>query len=490
MNDLFRRPVVIHGLIALCLSLTVIMAQVATHPLIVPWADDVVYMSIAAGLADRGVYTDGTFADKALVTGPEGQGMFFAPAYPALLSLVMRLDEGFHRTAECIIRHLDNIVYGCEFDLGRELYMQGCLGALAAFMVWVAAFVLTRRLAVAWGGLLLVLAAPGISVKKADIGLRLDLGTVYSYYARILMTESLIFPLFTAACLLLSIGFCRRRPWMSFAAGAAFGVLALIRPSFPYFVYALAAAALACAAWTAARRLKDFSFPKLALVFVAGYALVVTPWIVRNGVTLQSYTISKGYAPFILTQRAMYDEMKAGEWAISFLYALPGIGAPVTEKLFPEAAYERLDPRAHGGFYHQGNRGPHLAQVAKDAGGRDKVMGYLMREKILKHPLWHLLVTLSLAWSGMWVAGMWSLLTVPAFAGVMVRAAQTRWHEFIVFAAPGWFMLVFNAATSVNVERYNLILLPCLAIATAWAAVRLWDRGVKADVRRGGTAQA
>lgn len=46
-------------------------------------------------------------------------------------------------------------------------------------------------------------------------------------------------------------------------------------------------------------------------------------------------------------------------------------------------------------------------------------------------------------------------------------------EQAIVFALPPWFMAGFHAFVSVNIVRYNLILIPCFAIAMAWTMLRL-----------------
>ncbi len=447
-----------HVFAAFILAAVLILPAVARMHPPVPYGDSVAYLSIAADLHDTGVFGDGNFRHMAAVTGPGGQGMFFAPLYPAFLSLLMRADPGLHAMADCLARGSIQTDAACPLLYRAVLLAQGLIAALSSMLVFLAALVVTDRKRVAWLAFALVLATG-----------------VYARYAGVIMTETLTFPLFTLACLLGVLGFKKRSGAWMLASGLAWGLLCLNRPSFPYLVYFTLAAGAAFLSWRMLRRRSAWPFARLLLLLACGYALSAGPWMLRNGLTLGSYGISKGYAAFILAQRVAYNDMTPREWCASLVYSLPDFGDNLARSLFRPDDYKRFAYDSRDGFYATGND-TLLRQTLQQAGSADRQAGFLIRHYILAHPLKHILVTLSLAWSGMWVAKYWGLVTIPMFAGVAIQAWRRRWWAFLLFAWPAWFMLGFNAFTSVNIVRYNLILLPCLAIAAAWTLSRLYDR--------------
>jgi len=256
-----------------------------------------------------------------------------------------------------------------------------------------------------------------------------------------------------------------------FAAGIALGLAALAWPSFPYLVYMIATIGII---WAIVQR-HDLRGPSLILLLVVGYAITVAPWMIRNGIKLNSYAISEGYAPFILAQRVAYNDMTPKELGISFLYGLPDFGDTISKKVFARDDYKRLDYAEPKGFYLWGNT-VLRDRMTKEAGGKDKLLGYLIRHEILAHPVKHVLVTLSLAWRGMWVSMYWGLIAIPIFMVLAWTALRARHWTFLIYSFPAWFMLGFNAFTSVNVVRYNLTLVPCLAIAVACGIVLMVEK--------------
>lgn len=413
--------------------------------------DSGAYMSVAKGLVDSGVYTDGHFTRSAAVTGEDGQGMFFAPLYPALLAGVMAVDNVLYGSVECFMAGGDRA--DCAQDLGLLAVVYIGLAALAAFAVWLSGWVLTGRYTVAWLAMVLALAAEA-----------------YTYYTAQIMTELLLFPLFTLACLCAAHGYKRKTLWGWFLAGAFLALAALTRPAFVYLFYA-SIPAIAVMTWHQVKGLRALRVP---LLFVLGFAVLAGPWIVRNGLAMGEYSISKGYASFILVQRVAYNDMGWDEFGASFVYGLPDFGDSLAKDMFEPELYERFDYMNPEGFYLIGN-GRLRAETIEAAGGVDQHLSYLMKHEVLGNAFKHTVVTLSLAWRGMWVSKYWGLISIPIFLGVFVYAWRRRWGEFLIFSIPPWFMLGFHAFTSVNVVRYNLILIPALSVGAAFAIVCLVD---------------
>ena len=68
-------------------------------------------------------------------------------------------------------------------------------------------------------------------------------------------------------------------------------------------------------------------------------------------------------------------------------------------------------------------------------------------------------VSVPLAWCGMWVGGWLGLALVPFFVGACIAAGhRSRWL-FLIYAAPAIAMLGLHAAVANQYTRYNLILI-------------------------------
>ena len=110
-----------------------------------------------------------------------------------------------------------------------------------------------------------------------------------------------------------------------------------------------------------------------------------------------------------------------------------------------------------------------------------------MREKWWRY----LLVSIPLAWCGMWVGGWLGLVLVPLFAYACVAAVRRGKPLFLLYAAPALVMLGLHAAVANQYTRYNLILIGPFCAAAAWiiATVRLaWlERALAMAISRAST---
>lgn len=417
----------------------------------VPIADAGVYVSIAHDLYATGVYTDGRFP----FANPGKPGMFFAPLYPALLSGVIAIDDRFRETVECgLAQDEPQLERSCLGGLGLLVPLQAAMATISALLVWIAGRAMCRSEPCAWIAMLLAMAT-----------------TQYADYARQALTENLAFPLFTAATLAttLAIGSRRHRLWWT-SAGFLWGLLALTRPSFVYAFY-LCMVALALSALRSDWRRRSLVD---ALLLVAGYAVVVAPWTVRNALLFDRATITAGYAGYVMAPRMAYNAMTLGEWATSFWYWLPELGH-LAENWLPRDYWRKLSFEEADSYYSLGSSVV-ATQVLAAAGSPDKELGYILRELLFPNLFKHILVTLSLAWRGVWIAKYWGLICVPTSVVVLAKAVRRRWWTLLIFSAPGWFLLGFHAFVSTNVTRYNVIMVPAISVAAAWQITLLWSR--------------
>ena len=442
--------------LAVLISILIISYQLSSQSVTPPHSDALAYLNIALDIHDTGTFTDGDFNGVANKAGPNDEGMFFSPLYPFFLSLIMKFDTDFYQMSTCLTENisLDKI---CDVHIGGLIIAQGIIAIVSLLLVWTSALIVTGKKSIAWVSMIFA-----------------SLAECYSYYAALALNENLVFPLFTLFCLLLVLGFKKRKWQIIFLAGIVLGLTALTRPSFPYVAYTSCFIAILLAAWIMLRGLKNYNTPALLMIFFMGYVVSVTPWIIRNGITLGEYAISSGYAPFILVQRAAYNEMTGKEFAASFVYGLPDFGDTLAKKLFHEENYKRFRYSEPSGFYRQGN-GEFKENAIREAGGDENLLKYLLETSIFGNAIKHILVTFSLVWSGMWVSKYWGLITIPIFLAVLGKSIYNKNYNLLIYALPAWFMLGFNAFTSVNVVRYNLILIPCLAIAAGTFVIFAFD---------------
>ena len=85
----------------------------------------------------------------------------------------------------------------------------------------------------------------------------------------------------------------------------------------------------------------------------------------------------------------------------------------------------------------------------------------------------YLLVSLPLAWCGMWVGGWFGLALVPLFGCACVLAVRRAKPLFLLYAAPAVVMLALHAAVANHYTRYNLILIGPFAVGAAWIMAQI-----------------
>jgi hypothetical protein len=423
-----------------------------------PTGDQPLYLSIAYELAISGQYTDGTRAVRRS-DGSAEAGSMIAPLYPALLAGLMRIDPVLAATAQCVVAPGSNPA-ACPSRLGLLVPLQAGMVVATLLLVWLSALRLHADPRVAWAALILA------ALSCQD----------YAYLVHAALTDVLSCLLFAAFCLGLLITVQTRSVRAAIAAGALLGFAALTRPAFLYVAYAFIPVWLMVVADAIWRRGHWQSCLRCGFASLAGVALIVTPWILRNAVLLGTADLTRGYGGYILAQRVAYDAMTLREYLVGWIYWLPDFGDSLAKSLFSPELYRRLGwEESADTFYAYGNR-VLAPETLAAAGEPSRHVGYLVRHYILAEPGRYIAVTLLLAWRGLWVGKYFALVTAPLLLARLIADIRRRQLDLLVFAAPPVFMLFFNAAVSVSIPRYNLVLIPSLSVAAAMSMVGWLDR--------------
>ena len=439
---------------------TIIIAyQMFADPLSTPVFDALGYLTVTVNLDVHGVFSSAYVPPSAVAPEPN---MFFAPFYPAVLVAIAKLSPDFTTYAACVVQArgvpVAEVEFLCPHGVNAAIIFQCALAILSSVLVYIGASLIFGKKRHAWLAMILAIATGE-----------------YAYYATLYLTENLVFPLFSLATIL--IVYAWRKPGLGVwsAAGATLGLLALVRPSFLYLVYFVLFYQLTLFAfrkselnWVGASRLA---------VSITSCTLVVGPLVLHNWLVHGIPAISDGYASHILVQRVAYNAMTLNEWLVSWIYWLPDFGDSWAAYLFPPELYDRLTFHHPSSFYLVGNTTLRASTLA-EAGDASTHLDYLLKEYVLEEIGKHLMVTLALAWRGIWISKYPGLVLLLLFIPVLISQLRRRRYELFVYALPALFMLGFHAFVSVSIPRYNLIMIPALAagssVVFAWLAERIY----------------
>lgn len=409
------------------------------------------YLRVASDLAATGHYTDG-FGDPDRAKRPPG--MYVAPLYPAFVAAMIPFSPGLAATATCLAE--DHTP--CPETLGPLIPLQLLIAAINLLLLWRLAATATESETVGW--IALILAAFGC----------------YEFAAAALsaVTENLSLCLFAASQLALVAAARRKDCRIALLAGLFLGLAALTRPAFAYAAYAILAASLV--GWAIPAFRARFRDPiRLGVVMAIGAGLAIVPWMVRNAIELGVFNVTIGYGGNILAQRVAYDAMSWHEYLAGWFFYLPDFGTSLARALFSPDWYARLgwDP---GSYYDYGVNTLSAHTIAA-AGGAQYQIGYLVRHYILPDLPKFTAVSLLLAWRGLWIGKYFGFVTFPLFVAALVAPPlRRRAGRLLLLSLPALFMLAFQAAVSVSMNRYNIDLSASFAIGAAVCFAALYER--------------
>jgi hypothetical protein len=406
--------------------------------------DQSFYLTIAYDLDRHGVFSNGVFDNTDSSQAAPPPGMFFVPGYPLVVLAAMKLDPRFAEAVACIVERRE----GCESYALPVLLLHALFLALGVLAIARSAELLFDSRRVFW-----------LAGALATVSL-LPSRDLFSFA----MTESLTFFLYSLAALALVFAWKTARTRNFVLAGCALGLLCLTRPSFLVLLPVVAGlSVLHSYRFAAPEKKRPWTH---AAVLVLGFLVVVGPWLARNAVSVGKFGLSEEYGAATLIERFAFDDITWREYLLAFPYCLPAIGPPLVASLFGADAMDRFQYDKPGSFFAAG-RARRIALV-KEHGRLDPIIGNVFRDELRNNGWRYVLVSLPLAWCGLWTAGIWSLVLLPLFGWACLRALRQSQPLFLLYAIPPLVMVGLHAAVANHYTRYNLILIGPFAAGAAW----------------------
>jgi len=421
-----------------------------------PVADETVYVRYAYSIHQHEVY--GLAIDTSSKPVPSAH---VAPAVPLYIAGFMLMNKPFSESIRCFIE--------------RKNKQKPCTDGFFAFKIMNLAY-LAVCLAVSWYLLLVITGSKSLAYIVVAL---ITLSGAPWYFADHFLTETLYVPLAIIFYLVFALSFYRSDFKGFLGSGILLGLLALIRPSFLYLfivLFTLLPVILLMmkkSGTPVARMIIKHTF-----VFLAGFTLVVSPWMIRNYLTLDRATVTVGYGAFALSSRVAYNQMTDREYLAGWIYWLPDFGDSLAEDLFGKENTHRLDFGSPDGFINK-NREDIRKEISKatgarldyhEAGHQVSPVAWLLKEYVVKDLFNHIKVTLLLAWRGLFIEKYFGLTGFLAILWGLAGGLKGELRSyFLLFTFPIIILLFFHASLTASIPRYNLsLLLPmsfCMAVA-------------------------
>ncbi len=445
MQNLFSKHFL---LFSLCSLITVFIFQNYFIETPRPIYDALRYIQYGINLEEHG-----TFGLDKSSAGNIEPGNENTPLYPLLIATSVKFDNNLKESLTCLLKENDKAT--CELQLNSLIYLQCFLIVLTLCSIWLTAIILTKSKTVAWTSAIFALLS----------------GELF-YFANRLLTESLIIPLFSIFVLTICLAFkTKQLRWHAIAA-FLLGLLTLVRPEYHYlFIMIIFIHVLFCLVK------KDiFLWKSLLLIFISYFAFVGS-WQARNYYHFDDASITSKYGAFILAYRTAYNQMSWKEWGVSFIYWFPDCGDSISEKIFPKEYYEKLN-FDEGSYFLTGSKSI-LKKVKEGTNSSDEELSFLLKNEIFGNLFKHSMVTIPLFWRGIFISKYWGVIGLLCFTIIAFRFRDPVNKKLLYLSLPAWFLAFLHAFISVNMPRYNLILIPFYSISMAIVLCALMDFFIK-----------
>ena len=412
--------------------------------------DQSFYLTIAYDLDRHGVFSNGVFDNVDSTREVPPPGMFFVPGYPLLVLAVMKVDARFAKAVECSVT-----------AVSRETDTSVCEAYETPVRVVHAALLALAVVAIALCGSLIFASTPvfWIAGALATAGLAAE-AFIFSY----VMTEGLTVFLYSVTMLFAVLAWKRGDIKWWGLTGLFLGLLCLTRPSFVVLIPGLLLL-IAAGGRLLEAKLRPSAW-KSAAVFLTSVALTIAPWVLRNHFSVGKWGLTEEYGSAVLIERFAYNDMTPKEFFTAFPYCTPGLGDLLFDQVYGRDSMHRFVFHTRDSFFHVG-RG-RRDKLVEENGRLDPLIRDIVRDEMRTNWWRHLLVSIPLAWCGLWVGWTVGLALVPLFACASVRAIRQGEPMLLLYAAPAIAMLGLHGAVANHYTRYNLILIGPFAVGAAW----------------------
>jgi hypothetical protein len=225
------------------------------------------------------------------------------------------------------------------------------------------------------------------------------------------------------------------------------------------------------------------------------YFAIVGGWMYRNYRHFDEFTVTNK-SGIVLYYRSALNTMSKKEYFASFIYWLPGEGAKeaLLDRFFEKEDYIKLDRKNNEGyrmssketlldlqdsFIEQGYSTEESRLLA------DKKLRQMGLQNILKNPIRHILLTIPIAWKGIFIETGYSfilrnpnwfwlsarsviliniILFFCFFYVIIFSLVRRKWGVSLFFLSP-FYLYFLHAIATHNKERYNFPLIPVMVIA-------------------------
>jgi hypothetical protein len=423
--------------------------------------DQSFYTTIAYDLDRYGTFSNGVFDNFDRTRQRPSPGMFFAPGYPFLVLVAIKIDPRFATAVRCSVEANNGERDGstCEPYAVPIRIIHALLLALGVLAIALTAEIIAEgRLAFWLAGALATLSLAA----EAEI---------FSY----VMTEALTFSLYSLFALVLVVAWTRQRVCYFILSGLLLGGVCLTRLSFMVVFPVAAGLTLLSARFIPRAGSGRLASLARVLAFTISFAIVLAGWATRNAVSVGKLGLSEEYSSAVLIERFAYNTMTPWEFVMAFPYCTPGIGDLTFDLVYGTDSMHRFVFHTPGSFFHAGRE--RRDTLVREHRRLDPLIGRIVREEMAAKWWRHLLVSVPLAWCGMWVGWLWALLTIPLFGYACVSSTLTRDREpgragwgrplLLLYATPAVVMLGLHAAVANHDTRYNLILIGPFTVGAA-----------------------
>ncbi|MBW8035006.1 MAG: hypothetical protein FVQ79_05055 [Planctomycetes bacterium] len=405
------------------------------------------------------LYHNGTYSQTVTDSDSPKPHAYREPAYSTYLAAVIGLNDSLKR--------LDIKTLGSDLQSLRTLRKsQIPLLLLTAFMAMYLVTSMTGR--IGYGYIALLLTGFSYTLLTSIISMKIE-----NFSALWVMTVALSF-----------YKVVQTKNFKYFVLlGISLGILVLTKAMFMYF-YIIVIGFLFWLFKTG--HFDKQKFIRGTLLFFGVYSIVVGSWLIRNYVHFKSIYIT-ARSGAVMAVRTKYNTMNKDEYFGSFLHWTPDSYAKMklakkygNNAFQPGGTLANLSRSNPNGYYRAGRAV--RDDINKAHGGEspktDKMVRRIAMKEILSHPFSHLLVTIPMAWRGIFIERA-IMTTVPfrvnisgqvainlvyfisLFASLYISIRKKKW-ELLAVVLPAIYLYGMNSFFTHSLQRYNEPLVPVL----------------------------